>query len=86
MIYSNETQQYELVGITSFRDKCTTEGVFTRIAPYIDLILTILKKPPPSPTPQPTFPTLSPTVSITTSQETTGKLNGSIIYINDIII
>jgi len=71
MVYSNENQQYELVGITSYRDECTSEGLFTRIEPYINLILTILNKPPPTSPPEPTLP---PTLSTTTPPEIIGKL------------
>jgi hypothetical protein len=74
MVYSNENQQYELVGITSYRDECTSEGLFTRIEPYINLILTILNKPPPTPPPEPTIPTLPPSLSTTTPPEIIGKL------------
>jgi len=45
IIYSNNTQQYELVGITGFRNVCTSEGLFTRTAPFADWILTILENP-----------------------------------------
>jgi secreted trypsin-like serine protease len=71
MIYSNEHEQYEIVGITSYRDACMTEGLFTRIAPFIELIMAILKKPPPTPPLPPTIPTLPPT---TTSPDALGKL------------
>jgi len=50
MIYSNDTQHYELVGITGFRNVCTSEGLFTRTAPFVDWILTTLENPPPVPT------------------------------------
>ncbi|CAF2085262.1 unnamed protein product [Rotaria magnacalcarata] len=56
MIYSNFSEQYELVGITSFRNICTSEGLFTRIAPFIDWILATLKSPQPT---VPTFPTFT---------------------------
>jgi hypothetical protein len=66
MIDSNTTtQQYELVGVTSYRNVCTAEGLFTRIAPYVDWILTILGNPPPTPLP------ITTTIRTTT---TTGKL------------
>ncbi|UJR12661.1 hypothetical protein I4U23_016835 [Adineta vaga] len=38
MIYSNKSEQYELVGITSYRNKCIAEGVFTRVAPFASWI------------------------------------------------
>jgi len=57
VIYSNDTQQYELVGITSFRNVCTSEGLFTRIASFADWILTILENPSP---PLPTTPSRIP--------------------------
>jgi hypothetical protein len=56
MIYSNNTQQYELVGITGFRNVCTSEGLFTRTAPFVVWILTTLENPPPAPT----LPTIIP--------------------------
>jgi secreted trypsin-like serine protease len=59
MIYSNDTQQYELVGITSFRNACTSEGLFTRTAPFYDWILTTLANPPSPATIFPTFATIS---------------------------
>ncbi len=66
MIYSNDIQQYELVGITSFRDSCAIEGVYTRIAPFVKWILTTLENPPPLPTLPPiatiTYPTPKPDV------------------------
>ena len=43
MIYSNHTKQYELVAITSFRNACTSEGIFTRTMPYFDWISEVLK-------------------------------------------
>lgn len=46
VIYSNDTQQYELVGITSFHNVCTSEGLFTRLAPFVDWVLKILAHPP----------------------------------------
>ena len=69
-VYSEEDQQYELVGITSYRDACVTDGLFTRIAPFIDWILTVLNTPPPTPPPPPTIP---PTVSTTTPPDSLGQ-------------
>ena len=74
MIYSNEDQRYELVGITSVRSACTTEGLFTRIAPFLDWITEILENPPPTPPPFITFPTAAPTVPTTTTPEILGKI------------
>ncbi len=74
MVYSNETQQYELIGITSYRDACATEGLYTRIAPFIEMILAILKTPPPTPPLPPTMPTLPPTLPTTTPPEIIGQL------------
>jgi secreted trypsin-like serine protease len=74
MLYSNQQQRYELVGITSYRDACMTEGLFTRIAPFIELILSILKRPPPTLPPSPTFPTFPPPIPTTTSPDALGKL------------
>jgi hypothetical protein len=73
MVYSNENQQYELVGITSFRDVCTTEGLFTRVVPFINWILGILENPPPTPLPLPTIPSPAPTIPTTTTPEILGK-------------
>ncbi len=73
MIYSNEHQQYQLVGITSYRDTCMTDGLFTRVAPFIDLIMTVVKTPPPtssSSSPRTTIPTLP---STTTPPDVLGK-------------
>jgi secreted trypsin-like serine protease len=46
MIHSNDSQPYELVGITSFRNACTTEGLFTRIEPFANWVLDIVENPP----------------------------------------
>ncbi|UJR24855.1 hypothetical protein I4U23_006224 [Adineta vaga] len=35
------------IGVTGYRNACTVEGLFTRIAPYRNWILAILKDPPP---------------------------------------
>ena len=71
MIYSNDSQQYELIGITSFRNVCTNEGLFTRIVPFIDWILTTLEHPPPI------FPTVSPVTLPTPKPDVLGKLSVS---------
>lgn len=64
MMYSNESSQYELVAITSFRNVCTTEGVFTRVEPFSDWILNILENPPAT---RPTI-TTTPRSTITTGK------------------
>ncbi|CAF2120402.1 unnamed protein product [Rotaria magnacalcarata] len=64
MVYSNDSAQYELVAITSFRNACITEGLFTRVIPFVDWILNILKNPPATP------PTRTTTIQSTT---TTGQ-------------
>ncbi|CAF3522760.1 unnamed protein product [Adineta steineri] len=64
MTFSNDTQDYELVGVTSFRSSCTTEGLFTRVAPFLDWISGILENPPPTP------PIVTTTIQTTT---TTGQ-------------
>ncbi|CAF1122811.1 unnamed protein product [Rotaria sp. Silwood1] len=64
MVFSNDSQQYELVGITSFRNECTTEGLFTRVAPFVNWILTTLNNPPPTP---------PPITTTTTTTTTTGR-------------
>ncbi|CAF1310617.1 unnamed protein product [Adineta steineri] len=64
MTFSNNTQDYELVGVTSFRSSCTTEGLFTRVAPFLDWISGILENPPPTP------PIVTTTIQTTT---TTGQ-------------
>ncbi|CAF1279639.1 unnamed protein product [Adineta steineri] len=64
MTFSNNTQDYELVGVTSFRSACTTEGLFTRVAPFLDWISGILENPPPTP------PIVTTTIQTTT---TTGQ-------------
>ncbi|CAF1277637.1 unnamed protein product [Adineta steineri] len=64
MTFSNDTQDYELVGVTSFRSSCTTEGLFTRVAPFLDWISGILENPPPTP------PIVTTTIQTTT---TTGR-------------
>ena len=46
MVYSNDTDQYELAGIISFRNVCTTEGLFTRTSPFVNWVLTTLINPP----------------------------------------
>ncbi|CAF2519552.1 unnamed protein product [Rotaria sp. Silwood2] len=63
MIYSGTSQQYELVGIGSFRNACATERLFTRIAPFIDWILEMLENLPATLSPIPTFPPLSSTTT-----------------------
>ena len=50
MIFSNASQQYQLVAITSFRSECTTAGLFTRVAPFADWIFSVLNNPPSLPT------------------------------------
>ncbi|CAF1681663.1 unnamed protein product, partial [Adineta ricciae] len=72
MVYSNENQQYELVGIIGHRTKCTTEGLFTRVAPYAEWIWSILNNPPPTPVPIPTIPTPAPTSPVTIPPEVLG--------------
>ncbi|CAF3689343.1 unnamed protein product [Adineta steineri] len=66
MIFSEDIQQYKLVGITGFRNICATEGLFTRVAPFIDWIETSLNNPPPIQTLPPivtaTVPTPGPDV------------------------
>jgi hypothetical protein len=42
MVFSNDSEQYELVGVTGYRSACTTEGSFTRVTPFVSWILTIL--------------------------------------------
>jgi secreted trypsin-like serine protease len=61
VFYSNDTQQYELVGITSFRNVCTSEGLFTRTAPFSDWISRILENPPPLTTLSTRLPVTTPT-------------------------
>ncbi len=61
MIFSNVIQTYELVGVTSFRTACTSEGLFTRVAPFINWISAILANPPP------TSPPTTTTVRTTTT-------------------
>ena len=73
MIFSDITQEYELVGIASARNACTTEGLFTRIEPFLEWILDILDSPPPTPLPI-TFPTIAPLESTTTTPEVLGML------------
>ncbi len=71
MIYSNNSQQYELVGIANFRNICTSEGLFTRVKPFASWIWTILNDPPPTP-PVPTLPIIPTTVPTTTPPEILG--------------
>ncbi|CAF4832682.1 unnamed protein product [Rotaria sp. Silwood1] len=73
MVYSNDSLQYELVGITNFRNACTTEGLFTRIAPFIDWILTTLKNPPTTVSPFPTFGTFPPITYRTPKPDVLGR-------------
>lgn len=70
IIYSKENQQYELVGIASFRNECTTEGLFTRILTFVDWISSTLDNPPPIPT----IPLVPSTAATTTPPENLGKL------------
>ncbi|UJR11644.1 hypothetical protein I4U23_015825 [Adineta vaga] len=72
MVYSNESQQYELVGITSYRNKCTTTGLFTRVAPFADWIWGILENPPSTPASVPTIPPRPQTSPITIPPEVLG--------------
>jgi hypothetical protein len=67
MFYSNESRQYELVAVTSYRNACTTQGLFTRIEPFADWILHILDDPPQTPTPR-TTTRRSSTVTTTTCE------------------
>ena len=64
MIYSNDSQQFQLVAVTSFRNVCTTEGLFTRVAPFSDWILTVLDNPPSMPAPTTTAIPLTTTTGI----------------------
>lgn len=48
MIYSNETFDYELVGLTGFRNECLTEGIFTRLYPFLHWINSTMMNPPPT--------------------------------------
>ena len=73
MIHSTEGQQYELVGIASFRNACTTEALFTRVAPFSDWILETLRNPPPTPAPIVIPGSLPPTVPTTTQPDILGK-------------
>jgi hypothetical protein len=73
MIYSNDTQQYELVGITSFRNICTSEGLFTRTMPSFDWISNILDNPPPV-SPVPTLRTIPTMTTPTPKPDVLGKL------------
>jgi hypothetical protein len=68
MIYSNVTEQYELVGVTNFRNICITEGLFTRVLPFAEWIWTVLDNPPPTPP----IPTLATTIPTTTPPEILG--------------
>ncbi|CAF1386664.1 unnamed protein product [Adineta steineri] len=72
MIYSDDKQQYELVGITSHRSECTTEGVYTRVAPFIDWISDILANSPSTPMPIPTIPSQPPPAPTTLPPEILG--------------
>ncbi|CAF1150060.1 unnamed protein product [Adineta ricciae] len=47
MTFDNSTLKFELVAVTSARNACTTEGLFTRVAPFYDWISSVLKNPPP---------------------------------------
>ncbi|CAF1050046.1 unnamed protein product [Adineta ricciae] len=64
MIHSEGVQQYELVGVISARFSCTSRGIYTRIAPFIDWIFNTMKNPPPPPT----FPPIIviPTIALST--------------------
>ena len=73
MIYSDEKRRYELVGITGFRTACTTQGLFTRIVPFLAWIIDILENPPPTPPAILTPPSLAPTVPTTTTPEILGQ-------------
>ncbi|CAF0979092.1 unnamed protein product [Rotaria sordida] len=57
MIRSSDNLQYELVAITSFRNSCAIEGLFTRTEPFNDWILTTLQNPPTTIQSFITFPT-----------------------------
>lgn len=70
MIYSNQTKQYELVAITSFRNVCASEGIFTRTMPYFDWISEVLKNA--STTASTIFSSSSSTI-LTPKPDTLGK-------------
>jgi hypothetical protein len=74
MVYSDDNQQYELVGITSFRNQCLNEGIYTRIYPFTDWILDVLKNPPPT-VPPFVFPTIPPVILPTPQPDVLGRLN-----------
>ena len=73
MVYSNDTQQYELVGITSYCNASTSGGVFIRTVSFFDWILGILKNPPLPPLPPTTLPTRPPITTPTTKPDILGK-------------
>ncbi|UJR14367.1 hypothetical protein I4U23_001363 [Adineta vaga] len=74
MIYSNENQRYELIGITSFRNACLTEGLYTRVLPYLNYIMDIVENPP-------TLPTVASPATILSTTTTSEILGHPILFI-----
>ena len=69
MIESNTTNNYEVVAVISHRVNCTTEGLFTRVAPFLDWIDLIMNTRWTVPIPM----TTTPTTRRTTTTNTLGK-------------
>ncbi|UJR23919.1 hypothetical protein I4U23_026891 [Adineta vaga] len=62
MIFNATIEQYELVGVTSFRNSCNPRGLYTRIASFIEWISETLENPPPIPTTPPFLAFTTPTL------------------------
>lgn len=79
IIHSTHTRRYELVGVLSLCNSYTSEGIFTRIIPYSNWILEILKSP--SPTLPPLFLDSSTTL-ITPKPDRLGEFHNRILKIS----
>jgi len=66
MIESNTTNNYEVVAVISHRVNCTTQGLFTRVAPFLDWIDLIMDTRWTVPIPMTTTPTTRRTTTTNT--------------------
>lgn len=72
MVYSNATSQYELVGITSARNGCIAEGIYTRVEPFIEWLANTMANPPPT-VPPFVFPTIPTVTQVTPKPDVLGE-------------
>lgn len=56
MVFHEENKRLELVGVTSVRNECLSEGIYTRTKLVNDWIIRLIENPPAPPT----LPTIAP--------------------------